>query len=266
MRRSSILPTRVLHHGMIDAHHGKAIERQVLDEMAEGVLHRFEGLEVIEMLGIDIGDDRDLGRQLQERAVTLVRFDHHPVAGAKPRIRAIGVDDAAIDHGGIEAAGIEQRCDHRGRGGLAVGAGDGDAALQPHQLGQHLGAAHHRNAAFARRRQFRIVALDRGGDHDDLRAVDVLRLVADRDPRAVLAQTVEIVIVRGVRALHGIAEIEQHLGDAAHADPADPDEVDGSDLARQSHALFPDLAAGKGGIWRRSRQISRAPFLLDAPL
>src|SRR5215218_5452736 len=35
-----------LHHGMIDAHHGEAIERQVLDEMAERVLHRFEGLEV----------------------------------------------------------------------------------------------------------------------------------------------------------------------------------------------------------------------------
>ena len=205
--------------------------------MPERVLHGLEGLEMIEMLGIDIGDDRDLGRQLQERAVALVRFDHHPVARTETRVGAIGIDDAAIDHGGIEAAGIEQRRDHRGRGGLAVGAGDGDAALQPHQLGQHLGAAHHRNAPFARRRQFRIVALDRGGDHDDLRAVDVLRLVADRDLRAVLAQTVEIVIVGGVRALHGIAEIEQHLGDTAHADPADPDEVDGSDLARQSHGV-----------------------------
>ena len=96
------------------------------------------------MLGIDVGDDGDVGRQLQEGAVGLVGLDHHPVAGAEPRIGAIGVDDAAVDHGRIEAAGIEQRRDQRGRRGLAVRAGDGDAALQPHQLGQHLGAPHHR--------------------------------------------------------------------------------------------------------------------------
>jgi len=206
--------------------------------MAEGVLHGVERLEVVEMLGVDIGDDRDVGRQLQERAIALVGFHHHPVAGAKPRVGAIGVDDAAVDHGGIEPAGVEQRRNHRGRGGLAVRAGNGDAALQPHQFGQHLGAAHHGNAPLTRRHQFRIIALDRSGDHDDLGAIDVLRLVADRDLCALLAQAVEIVIVGGVRALHGIAEIDQHLGDAAHADPADPDEVDGSDLARQSHALF----------------------------
>ena len=255
-----------LHDGMIGAHHGKAVERQVLDEMPEGILHGLEGLEVIEMLGIDIGDDRDIGRQLQERAVALVGLHHHPVAGAETRVGAIGVDDAAVDHGRIEPAGVEQGCDHRGRRGLAMRAGDRDAALQPHQFGQHLGAAHHGNAPLARRHQFRIVALDRGGDDDDLGPVDILGLVADRDLCALLAQAVEIVIVGGVRALHGIAEIDQHLGDAAHADPADPDEVDGSDLARQSHALFPDLAALRRRHLAKVTAKSAAPFLLDAPL
>ncbi len=48
---------------MVDAHHREAVERHVLDEVAKCVLHRLEGLEVIEMFGIDIGDDGDIGRQ-----------------------------------------------------------------------------------------------------------------------------------------------------------------------------------------------------------
>src|SRR6202000_3495605 len=50
-----------LYDGMIDAHHRKAVERNVLDKTAERVLHRLERLEMIEMLGIDIGDDGDIG-------------------------------------------------------------------------------------------------------------------------------------------------------------------------------------------------------------
>ena len=168
---------------MIGAHHRKSVERHVLDEGAERVLHRVEGLEVVEMLGVDIGDDGDVGRQLEEGAVGFVGLDHHPVAFAEPRIGAVGVDDAAVDHGRIEAAGVEQGGDQRGRGGLAVRAGDGDAALQPHQLGQHLGAAHHRQALRARGGELRIVALDRRGDDDDLGAVEVRGVMADGDLR-----------------------------------------------------------------------------------
>ena len=40
-----------------------------------------------------------------------------------------------------------------------------------------------------------------------------------------------------VRALHAVAEIDQHLGDAAHADAADADEMDRSDVARHLHAV-----------------------------
>ena len=69
-------------------------------------------------------------------------------------------------------------------------------------------------------------------------AVDVLGLVADHDLDALLAQPLDVGVVGGVRALHGVAEIAQHLGDAAHADAADADEVDGSDFARQSHGRF----------------------------
>ena len=118
-----------LHHRMIGAHHREAVERDVLDEIVEGVLHRFVGVEVVEVLGIDIGDDGDVGRQLEEGAVGLVGLHHHPVAGTEPGIGAVGVDDAAVDDGRVEIAAVEQRRHHRGGGGLAVGAGDGDAGL-----------------------------------------------------------------------------------------------------------------------------------------
>ena len=54
---------------MIGAHHGKTVERHVRDEIDEGLLHGIEGVEMIEMFGIDIGDDGDIGRQLEERAI-----------------------------------------------------------------------------------------------------------------------------------------------------------------------------------------------------
>ena len=136
------------------------------------------------MVGIGVGDDRDGGRQAQEGAVAFIRFHHHPFAGAQPRIGAIGVDDAAIDHGGIHAARIQQRGHQRRGGGLAVGAGDGDAGAQPHDLGQHLGAAHQRKAQGAGGVELDIAGLDRGGINHGMGVLEIVGAVADRDGNA----------------------------------------------------------------------------------
>ena len=50
-----------------------------------------------------------------------------------------------------------------------------------------------------------------------------------------LAQALDVGVVAQVRALHLMAEVEQHFGDARHADAADADEMDGAELARQFH-------------------------------
>src|ERR1700733_2157600 len=92
---------QALHHRVISAHHRETVERHILDESAKRVLHGVVGLEVVEMLGIDIGDDRNVGGKFQEGAVGFVGLDHHPVAGAQARIGAIGIDDAAVDYGRI---------------------------------------------------------------------------------------------------------------------------------------------------------------------
>ena len=71
------------------------------------------------------------------------------------------------------------------------------------------------------------------------RLAEIVRLVADRDGRALVAQALHVGDVGGVRALHRVAEIDQHLGDAAHADAADADEMDGADIGRQFHGVDP---------------------------
>ena len=234
---------QLLHRGMVEAHDGEAIEGQILHQGAEGLLHGVEGLEVIEMLGVDIGDDGDVGGQLQEGAVAFIRLHHHPLALAKAGIGAIGVDDAAIDDRGIKAALVEQGRHHGGGRGLAMGARDGDTLLEAHEFGEHFGAAHHRQAPLARAHQFRIVAADGGGDHDHGGLAEIGGVVPDEDRGALVAQALHIGAVAGVRALHLVTEIEQDLRDAGHADAADADEMNGAKLTREFHAVVSGLRA-----------------------
>ena len=91
----------------------------------------------------------------------------------------------------------------------------------------------------ARRRKLGIVALDRGRDDDDRGVAEIGRVMADEHLGAALAQALDVGVVGGVRALDGMAEIDQHLGDARHADAADADEMNGADLFRQFHVSAP---------------------------
>ena len=47
-------------HGMVDAGDGQAVEGDVAEEGLELAVHVLDGLEVVEMLRIDVGDDADL--------------------------------------------------------------------------------------------------------------------------------------------------------------------------------------------------------------
>ena len=225
-----------LHFGMIETHHGEAVERHMLDEALERVAHALEGAVVVEMIGIDIGDDGDGCRQAQEGAVAFVGFHDHPFAGAEARIGAVGVDDAAIDDGGIEAARIQQGSDQSRRRRLAVGAGDSDAILQMHDLGQHLGAAHQRQFPGARRIEFGVAGFDGRGIDDDDRVAEIVRRMADDNGNALRAQTLHIGAVDRIGAAHAVAEIVHDLGDAAHADAADADEMDRADVEGNARA------------------------------
>ena len=89
----------------------------------------------------------------------------------------------------------------------------------------------------ARRDQFGIVALDRGGDDDHRGVADICSASWPMNTVAPCSRRrLTLALSLSVRALNLVAEVEQHLGDARHADAADADEMDGADLARQFHA------------------------------
>ena len=148
----------------------------------------------------------------------------------EPGVGAIGVDDAAVDHGRVEPGGFEQGRDHRGRRGLAVRAGDRDRPLQPHQLGQHLGAAHHRQARAGRAATSGLSGLTA----EEITTTSAPCRDSPRHGRSrpgCRARRSRSQLAPSARSLPctRIAEIVQDLGDAAHADAADADEMDRAD-------------------------------------
>jgi hypothetical protein len=114
-----------------------------------------------------------------------------------------------------------------------VGARDGDVALEPHELGEHLGAAHHGQASGAGLVELGIARLNGGGDDDDLGPLQVLGPLADVDHGPLLREGASAVVLLRVRALYPVAHGNQHLGNPGHADAADADEMDGAHVLRQ---------------------------------
>ncbi|MNO33744.1 hypothetical protein D3C76_237630 [compost metagenome] len=112
-----------------------------------------------------------------------------------------------------------------------MGTGDGDAVAVAHQLGQHLGTGHHRNAAFQRCRNFRVGRVDGTGDHEYIGSGGVLGTVADEDFGTEGFQALGDRRSFQVGARDLVAQVQQHFGNPAHAHTADTDEVDTTDAA-----------------------------------
>ena len=187
---------------------------------------------------IHVRDHGNRWRQLQERAVAFVRFRYHVVAFAEPRIAAESAQTPADDRRRIESCALEQQRDHRGRRGFAVCAGDCDPVAQPHQLGKHLGPRDHRDRACPGLGNLRIpFANGRRHDHDVCPS-HVRRLVAEADPDAERLESIGHVRRLEVGPADVVSEIREELGDAAHPDTSDPDEVNPPRAPEHQIALF----------------------------
>ena len=116
-----------------------------------------------------------------------------------------------------------------------MGAAHRHAGFEAHQLRQHFGAAHDRQVTVAGLDQLRIVGFDRRGNDHHLGVAEIGGIVADRNGNAALAQARHVVIVGDVRALNLVAKCRHDLGDTAHADAANADEMNGPYAARQFH-------------------------------
>ena len=111
----------------------------------------------LQMVVIHIGDDCDIRRQAQERAVRFIRLGDEEAPLPEARIAAERLDRTPDHHRRIQPGGAEQSGNQTGRRGLAMGARHRDALTKTHQLRQHLGPAHHRNPRLKRREALDIV-------------------------------------------------------------------------------------------------------------
>ncbi len=217
---------------IVVAGNGHPIERHPVHEFDEGVLHVGHVAIAVHVLAVDVGDDGKDGRKLEKRAIALVGLGDQVVRLAETRVRAHGIHAPADYDGRIEAARSEHGGDHRSGGGLAVHAGDGDAVLKPHQLGQHFRALDHRNMLLPGSGHLDVIGRDcRAGDHH-VRTGDILGTMAFKNGGAQRAQAIRYQRGLQIGTRNPVAEVEQHFGNAAHADAADTDKMHALELGK----------------------------------
>ena len=115
-----------------------------------------------------------------------------------------------------------------GRGGLSVSAGDSHCGLIIfHYLSDHLRSFHHGDASSDALGILRIVWVDRRGIYDN---IDVVSYVLGKLRVGYIHPETLQMLGDGTFGAVGTGDLKTHrvqeLGEAAHAYPADPDEVD----------------------------------------
>ena len=92
---------------MVETHNAGTIKRNILHVAHKRIVQVFKTAVMLQMFGVDIGDNAHGRGQTHKSAVAFIGFNHHPVARTKPRIGAIGIDNATIDNGRIEPRSIK---------------------------------------------------------------------------------------------------------------------------------------------------------------
>ncbi len=192
----------------------------------------------------------ELAALVEERGVVLVGLDHERRAGiAQPCADAEVQRHAADQEAGLASLGqglLEDPGQHRGGGGLAMGAGHRQhmAALQ-HLLGQPLRAARVARAGVENGFHQRHAALDDIADHEDVGVQrQLLGAIAFDELDAERAQLVAHRRVDGgVAACHAVAGFVRQRRQAAHEGAADAQDMN----VHASHS--------RSGVWRPSARV-----------
>ena len=126
--------------------------------------------------------------------------------------------------------GSENGGRERGGGGFAVGAGNGHALPQAHELGQHFRTGDNGDIAPTGLHQFRVVLTDGRGFNQHLHIADIFRRVAQSDVRAQIPQMAHHGRIGHIRPRDRVPLVKQHFRNAAHARAADAHHVDAFDF------------------------------------
>ena len=187
---------------------------------------------MVQMVRLDIGHERRRGRQVLERLVGFVSFDHVIAPRAGMRVGTVRAHDAADEKRRLDAHGVHDACDHRGRRRLAVRARDGNG-IEPHaQPGEHLRTMPDGEPALFGSHELGVVLEHGRGDHDDVGAFPAVcaryvcgAMLAGNNTDACLFQLLGVAALLHVGAGHAHALVVRHARDAAHAHAADADEM-----------------------------------------
>ena len=235
-------------HRIVQAQHGGAVERQPVDKFDEGVLQALEVMAVGgHVVRVDVGDDRQHGLQAQKGGVRLIGLHDDRLAHAQTGVGTGAFQQAADHEGGVQSRGLVNGGQQACGGGLAVGAGDGDAVPIAHEFAEHLRPGNHRNALFARPGELWIAVVNGAGPNHHIGARHLFGGVAVKQLGAQGGQPRRHRRRMNVRPGHLVSLVDEHFGNAGHAGPADADEVNASDAAHLRHPeAVPAVAAVHG--------------------
>ena len=188
-----------------------------------------------EVIGRDIGHHHRIRRQIEQRAVTFVRFDHPPCAPAhhtatSGRRRTPAYHRSPIDHIGLMSRLAKNPAHHGSHRALPRRTRNGQATSPCGQLRQHFGAMHHAQPQRSGRHQIGIVRFDRRAGHHRVEPRYHTAAVLREERNLAGAQLVEGVeglsgVQTAIRPRHDIAASAGRFGHRAHAHPADADKM-----------------------------------------
>src|SRR5690606_28330777 len=97
-----------------------------VQEIDEGLFQAGEVVAVgVHVVGVDVGDNRQHGHEVQEGGIGLICFRNDEFALAQRRVGTGAVEPSANDEGRVHARLGQDAGGQRGGGGLAMRAGDG---------------------------------------------------------------------------------------------------------------------------------------------
>ncbi len=204
-----------------------AVGGQQLGKPAEGLPDMVDVPEKIQMICIHIEDDADLREKTQETVGVLTGLRDKIAGLANPDVPADRGQDAAHGDGGVTAAFQQDVGDHGCGRGLAVGAGDGDGHLIiGHDLPQEFGAGQHGDSIFHGTGVLRVIRVDSGCvDHQADAAAYVGGALSDLDAGPFFGEPFGQGALFCIGAGDCETVLQQDLGQSAHADPPDADEM-----------------------------------------
>ena len=237
-----------------------SVFRHERGKLPERRFHILEILEEVEMVRLDVQDDRHRGRKRVEGIVIFARLHHDRVARADT-VAGMQQRQRSADHNGrVALSGHEDVRAHGGRRRLAVRAGDAErVAVILHDRAPRLRALKHRKPAAVRLNDLRVFVVH-GGGADDKFGVrrDVLRAMPDEHGNAERAQMRHVRPLVHVRTGDRDAHAAQHQSERPHGDASDADQVNvltGDKVAVQTFEIVCHIPSS---CFRRSVRARRA--------